>query len=59
MAWTADGRLVLVAESGGNDVVVVWRPGARRLTVRRVRLPERDSGSDSFAIVGPRERSSP
>src|SRR5581483_8529484 len=33
MAWTADGRLVLVAESGGNDVVVVWRPGARRLTV--------------------------
>lgn len=59
MAWTADGRLVVVAESGGHDVVAVWRPGASRLAVRRVRLPDRDSGSDSFAIVGPRERSSP
>ena len=49
MAWTDDGRLVLLGESAGKDVVAVWRPGQRRLAVKTVRLPQRTSGSDSFA----------
>jgi hypothetical protein len=53
MAWTHDGRLVLLAKSGGKDMVAVWRPGQRGLAVKTVRLPDRnDSGSDSFAPVG-------
>ncbi len=52
MAWTDDGRLVLLGESNGNDVVAVWRPGQRRLGIKTVSLSDRsDSGSDSFAIV--------
>jgi hypothetical protein len=50
IAWTADGRLVLLGESG-RPLVAVWRPGDRRLAVKRVRLPERTSGSDSFAVL--------
>jgi hypothetical protein len=50
MAWTDDGRLVLLAESNGKDVVAVWRPGQRRLGIKTMSLPNRsDSGSDSFA----------
>ena len=50
MAWTHDGRLVLLAESGGKDMVAVWRPGQQRLALKIVHLPDRsDSGSDSFA----------
>lgn len=50
MAWTLDGQLVLLGESGGKDVVALWRPGQRHLAVKTVDLPERrDSGSDSFA----------
>ena len=52
MAWTDDGRLVLLGESEGRDVVAVWRPGETRLGVRRVRMPERSGGSDSFAPLG-------
>lgn len=52
MAWTADGRLVVLGEDGRGGFVAVWRPGAKRLAVKRVRLPERRSGSDSFAILG-------
>jgi hypothetical protein len=52
LAWTADGRLVLLGESEGRDVVAVWRPGQARLAVKRVRLPERSGGSDSFAPLG-------
>jgi hypothetical protein len=59
MAWTADGRLVLLAQPldrdnrAGPDVVAVWRPGWRRLAVKVVHLPDRGrSGSDSFAPVG-------
>lgn len=52
MAWTADGRLVLLAESGGKEIVALWRPGQRRLAVKAVRLPKRDSGSDTFAPLG-------
>lgn len=53
MAWTDDGQLVLLGESGGRDVVAVWRPGQESLAVKTVDLPERgDSGSDSFAPIG-------
>lgn len=51
MAWTADGRLVLLGESAGNDVVAVWRPGMQRLAVKTVQLPERIGVSDTFAPV--------
>jgi hypothetical protein len=51
MAWTDDGRLVLLGESSGRDVVAVWRPGQRHLAGKTVDLPERgESGSDSFAL---------
>jgi hypothetical protein len=54
MAWTRDGRLVLLAESAGKDAVAVWRPGQERLQVKTVRLPgRRNAGSDTFAILGP------
>lgn len=50
MAWTHDGRLVLLAESGGKEIVAIWRPGRQRLALRTVQLPDRSSsGSDSFA----------
>ncbi len=51
IAWTDDGRLVLLAEErSGRDVVALWRPGQKRLAVKTVHLPDRsDSGSDSFA----------
>lgn len=49
IAWTDDGRLVLLGERGGNDVVAVWRPGDARLRPRPVELPAREPGSDSFA----------
>ncbi len=51
MAWTDDGRLVLLGESNGENVVAVWRPGQRRLALKTVQLPERTGGSDSFAIL--------
>lgn len=51
LAWTADGRLVLLGESGGRDVVAVWRPGQTRPALKPVRLPERSGGSDSFAVL--------
>jgi hypothetical protein len=55
MAWTRDGRLVLLAESAGKDVVAVWQPGQTRLEVKTVRLPgRRNAGSDAFAILGSR-----
>jgi hypothetical protein len=47
-AWTSDGRLVLLAETEGATVVGVWKPGDQRIAVKRVQLPERNSGSDSF-----------
>ena len=52
LAWTDDGRLVLLGESAGRDVVAVWRPGHRQLSVKSVHLPERSGGSDSFAPLG-------
>jgi hypothetical protein len=50
MSWTQDGRLVILAESGGSNVVAVWRPGDARIATRTVSLPRRYSGSDSFLI---------
>jgi hypothetical protein len=52
MAWTDDGRLVLLGESGTKEFVAVWRSEQRRLAVKTVLLPERNSGSDSFAPIG-------
>jgi hypothetical protein len=49
MEWTGDGRLVVLGETARSGFVAVWRPGAAKLQVRRVRLPVRTSGSDSFA----------
>jgi hypothetical protein len=49
MEWTRDGRLVVLGESDGKGFVAVWRPGAAKLQVKRLRLPQRTSGSDSFA----------
>jgi hypothetical protein len=49
MAWTDDGRLVILAETRGKGTVAVWRPGQRRLAVRPVRLTRRTGGSDAFA----------
>ena len=49
LAWTDDGRLVLLGESGGRDVLALWRPGDKRFRLKAVELPARDAGSDSFA----------
>jgi hypothetical protein len=52
MAWTTDGRLVLLAQSGRKGIVAVWRPGQRQLARRTTHLPGRErSGSDSFALL--------
>jgi hypothetical protein len=49
MEWTRDGRLVVLGESGGRGFIAVWRPVSAKLQVKRVRLPLRTRGSDSFA----------
>ncbi len=36
VAWTADNRLVVVAQGGGRTTIGVWRPGQRTLPVRTV-----------------------
>ena len=36
LAWTTDGRLVIVAQGGGRTVAALWRAGARTLPMRRV-----------------------
>ena len=52
MAWTRDGRLVVLGRRKERDFVAVWRAGQRRLAVKSVRLSERASnGSDTFAVV--------
>ena len=50
MSWTNDGRLVWLAQTEDHDVVAVWRPGQKRIAVRRIRLPVRNSGSDTFVV---------
>jgi hypothetical protein len=50
MAWTGDGRLVLVGDFDRfGEALAVWRPGQDHLAVRRLDLPAYD-GSDSFAV---------
>jgi hypothetical protein len=49
MQWTRDGRLVVLGESDRKGFVAVWKPGTTKLQVKRLHLPERTSGSDSFA----------
>ena len=54
MAWASDSRLVMLAQtsgpSGDRDLVAVWKPGQRQITLRLVRLPARNSGSDAFVV---------
>jgi hypothetical protein len=50
--WTRDGQLVLLGETDARGFVAVWRPGEERLRVKAVKLPQRTSGSDSFAVLG-------
>jgi hypothetical protein len=52
MAWTHDGRLVLLGEDDDGGFVGVWRPGQRRLPLKTLGLPARYGGSDSFAPLG-------
>ena len=52
IAWTHDGRLVLLGEEDGRAFVGVWRPGREALSLKSVRLPEREGGSDEFAPLG-------
>lgn len=49
MDWTTDGRLVVLGETDHKGFVAVWRPGTTKLQIKRLRLPQRASGSDSFA----------
>lgn len=55
MAWTTDGRLVMLAQTLGpardHSLVAVWKPSQRQIALRPVRLPARTSGSDTFVIV--------
>jgi hypothetical protein len=51
MQWTGDGRLVWLAETDRRGVVAIWNPGARQLLMKRVSLPTRMGGSDSFAVL--------
>lgn len=48
--WTSYGQLVMLAETDQRNVVAVWRPGEKRIKVRPVRLPVRNSGSDAFVV---------
>jgi hypothetical protein len=50
LEWTSDGGLVMLAETDGRNIVAVWRLGQRRIKVRSVRIPARNSGSDAFII---------
>jgi len=51
MAWTADGRLVLVTRNDERQVVAVWRPGQGRLHLKTVRVPNRSAPVNTFAIL--------
>ena len=42
------GWHVFLAETDNKSLVAIWKPGAAQLEGRRVRLPQRTSGSDSF-----------
>jgi hypothetical protein len=40
IAWTADERLVIIAQGGGRTVLGLWKPGQATLRLRA--LPRRD-----------------
>jgi hypothetical protein len=51
LAWTGDGRLVLLTQTATlGQVVAVWRPGQPRLAIRPVTLPEPSPGTSTLAI---------
>lgn len=54
MAWSGNGRLVMLAQTNGprgpSNLVAVWKPGQRQIALRQVRLPARNNGSDTFVI---------
>jgi hypothetical protein len=51
MAWTGDGRLVVLTQTATvGQVVAVWRPGQRRLALRQLTLPTPSPGTDTLAI---------
>lgn len=52
IAWTHDGRLVLLGEEDGRAFVGAWRPGERTIALKSVRFPERKGSSDAFAPLG-------
>jgi hypothetical protein len=52
IAWTRDGRLVLLGQLDERAFVGVWRPGQKTLALKTVHFPERDGGSDEFAPLG-------
>lgn len=47
-AWLSDGRLVLLIHADSTTSVGIYRPGARTVLLRRVRLHVRNGGSASF-----------
>ena len=54
IAWTPTNTLAILAEAGNASFIGLWRPEDASIRVRRVRLPARQSGSDSFvAWLGP------
>lgn len=51
MAWTGDGRLVVLTGTAARGwVVAVWRPGQPRLALRQFKLPKPSPGTDTLAI---------
>ena len=51
MAWTGDGRLVVLTQTATlGQVVAVWRPGQPRLALRQLTLPTPSPGTDTLAI---------
>jgi hypothetical protein len=51
MAWTGDGRLVVLTQTAtGGRMVAVWRPGQPRLSLRQITLPEPSPGTNTLAI---------
>jgi hypothetical protein len=51
MAWTRDGRLVLLLRDARGTRIGVVRPGARSVSLRRVQLPAPSGGSDQFVPI--------
>jgi hypothetical protein len=47
MSWTSDGRLVIL-QTDRPKLVAVWRPGQKRIAIRRLRMSISNVGSDTF-----------